>query len=265
MYTNHLINGNNGEDLSILAGDGINFTNFYIHDLVSIEDLSDQREDLIMLESEATEIVEEDHTWFEYNTSLTTYFINGTKTNSIPLHIGDIWDRSKVPDIELFNYYGEPHLLYIDSFSLILFNMSMFNFLDPIYNITFNEDINQCLIIEDLNLDGVSDMLTSNWKGKMFLLNGNNGEIIMEFTILPEDINLEETHSEIYIIEIHSAEGDGISYILSNGNYRYDDGIEEKVMQVYSLDLTSENVTWEIIKHGEDIEAEVFVLNQLMK
>lgn len=262
LYTNQLINGINGNDLSILTGDGINFTNFYVHDLVSIGDLSDSREDLIMLESKATEIIEEDHTWFEYNTSLTSYFINGTKTNSIPLYIGDIREDYNVPDLELFEYDGNPQLLHINGRSLILFNISVSNFLEPIYNITFTKEIEDFLIIEDLNLDGISEILTSTWDGNISLIDGDNGQKLREFTIIEEDINLEDIYPRTKLEEIHSVEGDGISYLLINVeiNYGGEDNIQEKIMRVYTFDLTSEHVIWEIIKSGRDIEAEVFVL-----
>ncbi|NVM35502.1 MAG: hypothetical protein HWN81_07890 [Candidatus Lokiarchaeota archaeon] len=263
LYTNQLIDGNNGNDLLISTGDGINFTNFYVHDLVSIEDLTDQREDLIMLESKATEIIEEDHTWFEYNTSLSSYFINGTKTKSIPISVGDIWEEYNVPGLELFEYYGNPHLLYIGKGSLILFNISEFNFLEPIYNFTFTKEIINFAIIEDLNLDGISEILASRWDGNMSLINGVNGEILREFPILPEDLILEEVNLDINFEELHSAEGDGFSYFLINSviNY-YGEGMEDRIMQVYTFDLTSEHVTWEIIKSGTDVEAETFVLNE---
>jgi len=52
FYTNQLINGSNGKDLPILTGDGLNFTNFFVLDLISFDDLADSQEDLILLEGE---------------------------------------------------------------------------------------------------------------------------------------------------------------------------------------------------------------------
>lgn len=50
QYTNHIIDGSTGDDL---AGYEFSFTNFYIRDLVSIDDVpDDQYEDLIVIECE---------------------------------------------------------------------------------------------------------------------------------------------------------------------------------------------------------------------
>lgn len=264
LYSNQLINGASGNNLSISTGDRISFTNFYIHDLVSIEDLTDQREDLIVLEAKTTEMIEEEHTWFDFSFNLTSYFINGSRSKSIPIpSVGDIRREDKIPGIELFEYFSNPQLLHFSGNSLILFNLSMSSFLSPIYNITYTDNINDFLIIEDLNLDGISEILTLSREGNISLINGVNGEKLREFPYVPNDINLEEVYQETNLEELRSAEGDGISYFLINNQINYfGEDVADKIMQVYTFDLTSENIIWEKIVSGEEIEAETFVLHE---
>ncbi|TKJ24310.1 MAG: hypothetical protein CEE43_01090 [Promethearchaeota archaeon Loki_b32] len=256
MYTNQLISGSNGTDLSILIGDGISFTNFYIHDLISLYDLPDLQEDLIVLEGEEYESPYEEETFWMYNFSISTYFINGTKSISINnTYKGHLNPDSKTPALELFEYTDQSHLLYFSYFTVFLYNLSSNGLLDQIYNITSAQQIQEYELIDDLTDDDISEILVITWDGNLTLYDGYDGGILLEFNIPPgvSDINLEE---------ILSPEKDGICYFLLTARYWHSDDFDEIIMQVYKIEDLSEEVIWEVIKTGDDIEDRVYVLNE---
>ena len=257
LYTNQLIYGNNGTDIPILTGDGLNFTNFFVLDLISFIDLTDSQEDLILLEAEGYEVVDGNHTFTEYNCSINTYFINGTKkVNISEVYKGWIHTDYSIPSLELFNYTDQTHLLYLDRNSIVLYNLSSDDFLNEIYNITFSIDTYE--IVEDLNLDGISEILTASWDGNITLLNGANGGELYKFTLPPD-------YQGVSIKEIRSGKDDGITYFLLD--YSYEDNVTKirtKFSQIYALELAFHDLRWEIIKEGHSIESGFFILEEDM-
>ncbi len=255
QYTNHIIDGSTGNDLT---GYEFSFTNFYIRDLVSIDDVpDDQYEDLIVIECEEYEVYNpwENRTDIYYDCNLTSYFVNGTKTNSFPVFNASIWRESSFPALELLDYNGQSHVLYLDELSLTLLNTSRSNFLDPIYNITLPVYLGGYEIIEDINLDNIADILVSSRDdGFVTVRSGLNGDILGFFAIDPD-------YNDIYLEEIHSFEGDDIFYFLLEVRYGHGDD-DERFIRVYSFDLTTEQLIREVIRHGYNDGFKIFVLNE---
>ncbi|MFX0180614.1 MAG: hypothetical protein ACFE78_10505, partial [Candidatus Hodarchaeota archaeon] len=88
LCTNLIINGNDGEDLPIPSVGIFNYTNFYIHDLISLNDgfdAFDDREDLVVLEGEMYDFYNPwDDRWdLNYAFNISSYLINGTRTKTI--------------------------------------------------------------------------------------------------------------------------------------------------------------------------------------
>ena len=261
MNTNHILNGSIGTELT---GYEFNFTNFYIHDLVVIDDvLGDPNEDLIMLELEEYEFWNsyDNRTEIRYEGSIVSYFINGSKTNDIYVFNESIWSEAKTPALELFQYNGDTHVLYVGSLSLALLNTSDLNFLDPVYNFTFLEAIVSYEIVEDINLDDISDILIFWRNGTISLMDGATGAELKQFTI-PE---LDSIYGidNVDLNEIHSPSHDGIVYILLDIRFKEaEDSPEGKMMRVYTISLATEEVIWEVIKFGQRSEDKIFVLNE---
>jgi len=254
FYTNQLINGSEGTDIPILTGDGLNFTNSYVHDLVSLNDLNDSQEDLILLEGEGQKFFDGNHTRIEYNCSINTYFINGTKKSTIyEVWYGHIRSEENLPAFELFQYTDQSQLLFFSRDSMFLYNLSSENMLSEIYNVTFHGSINDYEIIEDLNVDGISEILIETLDGNITLLNGLDGG---ELYNIPTGIEGWDTQ----LTEINSAQGDGISYFLIN--MRYNDVVHDdyKIVQIYTLELTSHELLWE--KIGSDRTFDVVALEE---
>ncbi|MFX0003576.1 MAG: hypothetical protein ACFE9C_08245 [Candidatus Hodarchaeota archaeon] len=253
-YTNQLLNGSDGTDLPILIGDGLNFTNHYVHDLISFNDLTDTQEDLILLEGEGFIVTDGNRTWTEFNCSINTYFINGTKMNSIEdVWYGSIHSGESLPAFELFPYIDQSHLLYITRDSMYLYNLSSDNMLNEIYNSSFGISINDYEIIEDLNLDDIPEIIVETWEGDVKLLNGLNGGELYNFSIGIETY-------ETQITEIHSAEGDGVCYFLIR--MRYGDWSDDDLLltRIYTLELDYYELVWE--KTGNRDNFNIFVLNE---
>ncbi|MFX1500738.1 MAG: hypothetical protein ACFFDH_07215 [Promethearchaeota archaeon] len=254
MNMNPIISGFNGQNIPILTGDGISFTNLYVHDLINLEGLSDVQEDLILLEGE------EYYTSFEenplaYNFSISAYFINGTKTYSINnTYRGSVFNPSEVPKLELFDYIDQSHMLFISHDSMFLYNLSSKSFLNEIYNISFSPEISEYEIIEDLTGDYISEIITISWEGNVTLINGYDGSILMEFNIPSEA-------SDIFIEEIYNPKEDGITYFLLKVRYHESEIYQEQIMRVYRITPTTEEVIWEVIKAGNEIEDKVYVLH----
>lgn len=255
FYTNQLIYGNNGSDIPILTGDGLNFTNFFVLDLISFNDLTDSQEDLILLEGEEYKVVDGNRTNWEYNCTINTYFINGTMKNSIPnAYKGWLHTDYSIPSLELFPYFDRPQMLFVNRDNLFLYNLSADNFLDEIYNISYSIDNYE--IIKDLNTDGIPEIITANYDGNITIYSGADGGKLYQFQIDPG-------YNEMKIEEI-GTDSDGITYIFLDYIYRNDTTNHQiKLMQIYHLEETSHTLVWEIIKEGYDhIEAEVYILEE---
>ncbi len=232
-YTNQLIDGFDGTDISIITGDGMNFTNYIVQDLISFNDLTDSQEDLILLEGEGIKQIDGNRTWTDYNCSINTYFINGTKERSIyDVWYGGIHAETTLPSFELFPHVDQSHLLFLETDSMILYNLSSTNMLNEIYNIDFGGTINDYEIIEDLNLDNIPEILIETWDGNITLLNGFDGGELYKIQLGIENYNCELT-------EIHSAEGDGVCHFLFKMRVGDHGGDDDRLVQIYSLELAS--------------------------
>lgn len=249
-FTNQLLSGVNGSEISILTGDETNFTNSVIVDMVSFTDLTDEREDIFCLEGEYFE------PWKQYLCNITGYFMNGTKKTNIYLdNIHDITHEFTVPGIELFNHPDLTHLLYIGYSSLRLFNLSLANYFDEIYNTTFSEDILDYAIVEDLNSDGIKEILTVLRSSEIFLIDGLNGNVIQTF-------NSSIPLGKASIKEIPSPIGDGtVLFVLDTSNWLGND-LSEVNMRVYSITTTSQESIWSTYRQQRGSIVITLVLNE---
>ncbi|MFX1377112.1 MAG: hypothetical protein ACFFA0_15000 [Promethearchaeota archaeon] len=263
MYTNHILNGSLGEELIDYE---FNFTNFYIHDLVVIDDiLGDQHEDLLMLECKEYEVYNpwEDRNDIKYEGNISSYFINGTKTNNIHVFNQSFSSDSNIPGLEIFNYIGESHVLFIGSTSLVLLNTNEISFLNPIYNITFYEQIIEYEIIEDFNSDEISEILILLSNGSISLIDGSTGVEIRQFNV--DYLSSADGIGKVGLSEIHSPpyEDDNSVYILLDARFRpVEDSPDDKLMRVYRMDISFEEILWEVIIPEIEGEVEIFVLNE---
>ncbi|MFX1373061.1 MAG: hypothetical protein ACFFCE_14505, partial [Promethearchaeota archaeon] len=251
-YDNKLIYGNNGSDIN-----EISFTNFYVHDVISLDVIPDSEEDLILLEAEEFETFNGNESLLEYRWRITTYYINGTMKDIIN-NTSYAYPHSKdsLPHLELFHYNDQSHLLFISPESIILLNLSSSNFFEPIYEIPFLNSIDSYEIIEDLDADGILEIIVTFKIGSVFLINGFSGGIIKQF-VIPEN-------SEVIIEELHNDVNDGETYVFFNIKYFYENSnLRERFWQIYSISLSSQELIWE--KHHEpdnkEIEENVFILH----
>ncbi|MFX1567891.1 MAG: hypothetical protein ACFFCV_05930 [Promethearchaeota archaeon] len=237
-FTNEIVSGLEGADPSVSHGVSENFTGAFVADLVSFEDIDDNYEDLICLEVEYNETLDR---WFW---NISSYFINGTKTYSI--NVDDTWvqfsGQLDIPGIEIFPYQGEPHLLYIGGHTIRLLNLSSSNFL----NYTYNELINTIdgplsyKVIEDLNSDGIPEILIATSDENCLLINGINGTEIRRFTI-PYEL------TDSRLTEIPNPDGDGETYFAIESYVHTGDGHNDVIIEIYSLTLGTQNLLWDFI------------------
>lgn len=262
MNTNHILNGFNGTEL---IGYEFDFTSFYVHDLVVIDDVvGDSHEDLIMLEAKEYKVYNpwEDRWDIQNEFNITSYFINGTKTNSIFTINQSIWSESNTPALELFQYNGQPYVLYIQDLSLVLLNTSTTNFLDSIYNLTLTEYITDYELVKDINSDDISEILLLYRNGTVSLLDGFSFTEIRQFNI-DELVSADSIH-RVRIDEIHTNEVDEVYFLL---NLRFRSTVDSEdtlLMRAYRIGLAFEELIWEKIKPEGDTDDGVFVLNEDM-
>ena len=244
MNINQIISGVNGTNIPISTGNGISFTNRSIIDLVSLNDLFDQIPDLICLEADFHNVTQPPYNW-----SISTYFINGTKSNSI--YVGSFELRynmqSSIPALDLLEFEGQPqsNLLYIESNSIRLYNLSSSNFMNQTYNKPLFGDINNYEIIEDLNSDGISEILIFHRSGEILLINGINGDTIRSF-FLSHEID------ESIVSEVPNSGSDGTTYFLVSSS-KYDSGTEtnQAFIDIYSIDITSQSSVWSLVDNTD--------------
>ncbi|MBY8992688.1 MAG: hypothetical protein KGD58_18230, partial [Candidatus Lokiarchaeota archaeon] len=262
MNTNHILNGINGTEL---IGYEFDFTNFYVHDLVVIDDVvGDFNEDIILLEAKEYRLYNswEDRWDIQHEFNITSYLINGTKTNSIHTVNQSIWSEANTPALELFQYNGQPHVLYIEERSLVLLNTSESNFLVPIYNLTLTEYIGDYELVKDINSDDISEIILLYRNGTVSLLDGSSGAVIRNFNV-DELVSVDSIH-RVQIDEIHSNEV-GAIYFLINVRFRSAvDSPEEQLMRVYRMGSTFEEGLWERGLIGGNSDNGAFVLNEDM-
>ncbi|MHA1671752.1 MAG: hypothetical protein ACTSV5_14430 [Promethearchaeota archaeon] len=240
QFTNRIISG---WDLTEGGGNPLsdNITPNLVSDAIKISDLGDNVEDLILLEGKYFPLPDDN-----YRMNISLYYINGTRTKTINLDITlnpDIRDFDNLA-LRKFDYGGETHALLVGSNSLILFNTSKDNLLDPIFNKT-GQNIHSFNIIEDITLDGIPEILTSTFEGNLSVINGYDGNLITHFMLphtIINQVNIQPMGSEI---------DDGISLVLLNMEI-YDDS-QHFHSYVYSISMTEQNIIWEFHKNlGED-------------
>ncbi len=251
-FTNEIVSGHKGADPSILHDISKNFTGSFISDLVSFEDTTDDFEDLICLEVEYNKTLDR---WFW---NIASYYVNGTKTHS--KYVDDSWlqfqEQQPIPGIEIFQYNEEPQLLYIGGNSIRLLNLSSSNFL----NYTYNEQLftidgpRTYIIIEDLNSDGISEILIATSDEEIILINGIDGTEIRRFSV-PYEIGYTK------INEIPNPIGDDVTYFsIENSAYTGGDH-NDVILEIYSLTIGTQNLEWDFTKTARS-RANLLVLDE---
>ena len=245
-FSNQIMSGENGE---FISG---SLTNWLVSDVIRVGEMDDSLEDFILLEGMYTEYSN------NYLINISTYFINGTRTRTTSMDAfinPDLRGEISTPALREFNYKGMSQALFIDYDTLILYNTSINGFMDQIYNKT-HMNIRQFSIIEDLNLDGVPEIITTAENGNVSLLNGLDGNLIYAF-MLPTsswDPNIDE---------IGTLTGDHSTFILFK-NDDYDN--KEFSAFIYSISLTGPGLFWEYYKSydNQDNGPRVFPLGDDM-
>ncbi len=228
-FSNVLIYGNNGTDIPILTGDYRSFTNTFVHDLVYLDGLNDNKPDLVLFEC-----VNKTNEDGEYYYNISSYFVNGTKFSSFYIDFGWIWRESGLPELQLFPYESQDHILFLDKNTIMLLNTSASNFLDPIYNETLMENTVEYTIIEDLNGDTIPEIITTTNDGNVTIISGNDGSVIRTFN-LPREL---EYHN--YRIDtINSVASDLEALIIISSDYFGNDWRAAQVL-IYTVTGTSD-------------------------
>ena len=246
-YTNVIISGNNGSDIPILTGDLRSFTNFFIHDAVY---LTDSKADLVFIEckSKGNESQE-----FFYNIS--SYFVNGSLFDTFNITFGWISERDIIPALDLFPYGPKDELLFIDRDKIILFNTSVSNFMNPIYNETTTGHNVEYTYIEDLNGDDISEIVLITDEGNVSIISGIDGSAIRMFNIPGE-------YHSFDINELGSND-DMEAYILINSEkYVESTQTHDRLIQIYIVNETSDDIYWELLPDPSSEIEKAYVLGE---
>ena len=187
-FSNFMIDGQTLTPINIQTGDLFNFTNNYIDDVISFNDLTDNNPDFIFLEAQFLYPPLD-----TYVLNISTYFANGTKYSST--FIGDYHLEREgdtlTPGLDFFDYNGEDYVLFISSGSITLLNTSSTAFLTPVYSEPISSGANNYVIIEDINADGFSEIVTASHDGNLTIFNGADGQVIRSFQIDATDAHVE--------------------------------------------------------------------------
>lgn len=240
-FSNSLIYGNNGTDIPILTGDLLSFTNLFVHDLVYLDGLNDNRPDLVFLECE-----NKTNYFGEFYYNISSYFINGTKFDTFYIDFAWIGEQGVVPVIELFTYDSQDHLLFLDKNKIMMFNTSSSNFLDPIFNETLTEPTIDYTIIEDINGDSIPEIIVTTEMGNVSIINGADGSTIRMFN-LPRELE----YRFIDIETINSIPSDQEGIIVITGEYG-EQGWREAQILIYTVSSTSETLLRAYIDRTDD-------------
>jgi hypothetical protein len=227
-FSNFFIDGKNLNVINIETGDFVNITNNYIHSVISFENLNDEIPDFIFLEAQYSYALK------NYILNLTTYFTNGTKIESS--FVDYYYDREGefiTPALEFFEYNGEQQVLLITHGFISILNTSSDAFLTPIYVEPILSGAENYGVIEDINSDGISEIVTISWNGNISIFNGMNGALMHSFQ---EDTN--EGYVELKVIPSNE---DGEAYILVSKEIHE---IKEFKAYVYSVRETEVNEVW---------------------
>ncbi|MBY9004180.1 MAG: hypothetical protein KGD73_09440 [Candidatus Lokiarchaeota archaeon] len=241
QFTNRIISG---WDLIEGGGNPLsgNITTNLVYDAIKVSNLGDNVEDLILLEGKFFPLPD-----YHYKMNISTYYINGTKTKTIEMnaYVNPDLRGGDTPALREFNYDGESHALFISENSLILFNTSVDNLLDPIFNITI-QSVNTFNIIEDITLDGIPEILTATFEGNVSLINGFDGSLITQFTVPIEPdgrVNIRPMGSEM---------NDGTAYVLLTIDIQ--NNPQQVHGWVYTITETEQDIIWEYHKFLEENE-----------
>jgi len=249
-YTNIIISGNNGTDIPILTGDLRSFTSLFLHDAVY---LNDSKADLVFIEC-----ISKVNTSSEYYYNISSYFVNGTQYDTFYMDFTWISGRDIIPAIDLFPYPSKDELLFINQNSIILFNTSAENFLNPIFNETLSEHSVDYTFIEDINDDNYQEIAIISADGNVTLVSGIDGSTIRIF-------NLPEGYDSYDINQLGSDESDLEAYILINCNsYEESSGTRDSLMIIYKVVETSEEIYWQLSTHLTEEPTKVYALGEDM-
>ena len=236
-FTNIIVSG---EDGSSLSG---NITTSYVIDVIRISDLGDNIEDFILLEGTYFALPSDN-----YRVNMSTYFINGTRTKTF--FMNSTIDSGLYSDfsssLKEFDYNGQNHALFISHDAIVLYNTSSDNLLDPIFS-KFGLSIEGFCYVEDLNLDGILEILTISWQGNVSLFNGLDGNLIDHFMIPITDTRAE-------LSAMNSTNGDGTAYVLISITLHDE---RQYFAYVYSISQTEQNIIWEYYKFTQDENEEM--------
>jgi len=256
MTINHLISGNkddNGAPIPILTGDGISFTNLSIVDLVSFNNILDNKPDFLALEGEYVT-----NPFPTYNWTISSYFVNGTRKNSTfggSFYV-DLKRPFDLPAIDLLNYNGSSQLLFLSGDTIKLFNLSSTNYLDEIYSNPMPGGVRSYKIVEDLTLDEIPEILIISDLNQVSLINGSNGNIIRSFA-LPYEIE------DINVYEIPTIDGDGtILCMLESRKWDSGEGVHYHYFEIYSIELSSQFLEWSHSSTSEHGDLGAIVLDK---
>ena len=245
-YQNVIINGLNGSFILNATDEIHSYTNLYVHDMVSLNDLDDYRPEFIFLECQLKV-----NTTSEYFLNLTSYYLNGTQYNSNFIAQRWINYESDLPALERFPYNGEEHLLFMDQEALFLYNMNSSNFFQQIYNNTAISNVRDYTIVEDLNGDGFSEIITVNGDGNVSIISGADGINIRNFQIVGN-------FTDHWIDHIGRTTTDNEAIVFVKSSIYHDYNKTRQIqLAAYSITDTSEALVWSIFDSSDDDDDEL--------
>ena len=249
-YRNVIVNGSSGNYILNATDEIHNYSNHYIHDMVYLDNIGDTRPDFIFIECKL-----KFNTTNEYYCNISSYYLNGTQYNSY--FFAQRWLNldSSIPSITIFPYNTMETLLFIDQYSLFLYNMGESNFFEEIYNNTAINGVRDYFITEDLNGDGYSEIITINFEGNVSIISGFNGNIIRSFQITGD-----YTNHWLEIIGTNTLDKEALILVKSDKEYP-STKIREVQLAVYSITESSEERVWRILDESNDQTKNAFVIH----
>lgn len=187
QYSNFLMSGSNGAVNLSESGGFVNFSSYKVLDLVYFQNLEDQYEDFILIEEEVLDN--------SYQTYISGYYFDGTLKYRHNITFEDeFYGHNENNDkIALFEYNNDQELLMYGGQTLSLIDLKETFKFDLIYNLNFSDNIREVKIINDLNEDGISEIIVGLSSGSLIVLNGINGERLYDIPLDQNfwDINIE--------------------------------------------------------------------------